>query len=827
MLDIMKAESLLANRLEARRPNASFGLVATWRTRPCSAASSRSDCCGGHCNLHAKVCVFPPWADCSAASSETGMPTLDLARGAPPRPHGAVWRQGDRALLRWGEEARVLKVLANGNLELDAPETGVAELPPSRLANDPMQCVRNDGQIACDFVTTFMVGWSRLVRDSVGQLKQAASTSAAGSTRMNRSCVARWLAEARSGYCGEAEAGSSCDVDDKGSWTLTEAEASSWPSAVGRCTTRCAGCKRCQHLSISLQWKDCTWWHGECSLQSKVPGFRTAAAGCGGTLLRPPLAPPPSPPAHRHHALVRPLWQDVMDLPPSPPNHCLGMCADRGRCVRGFCICPRHSFGIDCAHDHRRRSAEPSSPSATGAGVMRAGPRGFAIYVYEVPVELGRLDWPKDVLTPDVFSSEYRFLHHLLRDGHVRTLDPEAADLFFVPMFIVGPGCDLIPACGGCPQVAGTCERARIELLTHYVRRHYPYWERSGGRDHIFWTTSDKGGCGLGHAASNAIIVSHWGLVGTWRKMQPRHRHHEDWADETRLAEQLRAGAMCFAPHKDVVVPTYWRDVADGRGSSDDSPLGDSEPPAPWEERETPRLLYFGGSIRANEPDDSYSGGVRQAVARLVESAANVTPARARLISRMVVRNTDGNRGISDAAYERAKFCLAVSGNGWGNRFMKSFLHNCVPLIIAPYVVQPFELQLPVDKMSLRLPYREIPQMAERLESMSTRWVVERRRRIRRARNAFVWGAHGLAYNHTLLALCQRAVELRGALKAVSRGCARMAAHLNTTAEAHTRTPEWFSPALSSAIRTVKAERRAAMRALTPQARATAYHLYL
>ena len=40
------------------------------------------------------------------------------------------------------------------------------------------------------------------------------------------------------------------------------------------------------------------------------------------------------------------------------------------------------------------------------------------------------------------------------------------------------------------------------------------------------------------------------------------------------------------------------------------------------------------------------------------------------------------------------------------------------------------------------------------------------RRRASQARGAFSLGVGGLAYNYTILALCHRAVELRGALKA-------------------------------------------------------------
>eukprot|EP00662_Eupelagonemidae_sp_cell21_P003904 gene3904-31198_t len=62
---------------------------------------------------------------------------------------------------------------------------------------------------------------------------------------------------------------------------------------------------------------------------------------------------------------------------------------------------------------------------------------------------------------------------------------PRAADLYLVPMLTAyGPARNVY------------CDRARYELAVAYVRRHHPWWDRSGGRDHVFWFTGDKGACG-------------------------------------------------------------------------------------------------------------------------------------------------------------------------------------------------------------------------------------------------------------------------------------------------------------------------------------------
>ena len=52
----------------------------------------------------------------------------------------------------------------------------------------------------------------------------------------------------------------------------------------------------------------------------------------------------------------------------------------------------------------------------------------------------------------------------------------QAADLFYVPQWTHGPGCDQVPNCRACDQVAGTCERARLEASWRYVRHVWPYF---------------------------------------------------------------------------------------------------------------------------------------------------------------------------------------------------------------------------------------------------------------------------------------------------------------------------------------------------------------
>ncbi len=92
-------------------------------------------------------------------------------------------------------------------------------------------------------------------------------------------------------------------------------------------------------------------------------------------------------------------------------------CSGRGRCVMGWCECDHGASGLDCAHG---APAAPDAPGAPDAPRGGGRGRGVAIYVYELPSELGlaRLSrmWWEGAAPTDVFSAEWRFLDLLLRD---------------------------------------------------------------------------------------------------------------------------------------------------------------------------------------------------------------------------------------------------------------------------------------------------------------------------------------------------------------------------------------------------------------------------
>lgn len=47
-----------------------------------------------------------------------------------------------------------------------------------------------------------------------------------------------------------------------------------------------------------------------------------------------------------------------------------------------------------------------------------------------------------------------------------------------------------------------------------WIQKHYPYWDRRGGADHIWMFSHDEGACWAPNAIGKSIWLTHWGRMG-------------------------------------------------------------------------------------------------------------------------------------------------------------------------------------------------------------------------------------------------------------------------------------------------------------------------
>jgi hypothetical protein len=205
-----------------------------------------------------------------------------------------------------------------------------------------------------------------------------------------------------------------------------------------------------------------------------------------------------------------------------------------------------------------------------------------------------------------------------------RTFDPEDADFFYVPVYLT---CFVWPVLGWAdyPYYYAPTVNARPMHVTNmllevkrWLQKHMPWWDRRGGRDHIWLMPHDEGACYMPTEIYNtSIVLTHWGRLDLDHKSgtgYPPDNYNTpvvwpgyqdiDWTE-------LHKGHACFTPGKDLVIPPFkapshfnWSPVMDG------VPL----------ERDI--LLYFRGDVGIHRTP-WYSRGIRQEYFRYDSSVNN------------------------------------------------------------------------------------------------------------------------------------------------------------------------------------------------------------
>lgn len=402
-----------------------------------------------------------------------------------------------------------------------------------------------------------------------------------------------------------------------------------------------------------------------------------------------------------------------MDLQPNL-HKCLNDCSGRGRCVSNWCKCDTGSWGADCSLG----AAAAARPKVADPGLR---PR---IYVYDVPPRftswLGafrRGDW-----TRDHWYGVDVMLHQQLLRSRYRTYDPEQADYFFIPLHLSLGFYSHRYYFKHFTQPA----HAPLREVLRYVRSTWPYWNRTGGRDHLIVMTQDQGNRFVRDSVPEAaplIMIHHWGApsgVRVDRGAQGDHRAAHDITVPPFHGEQARLNR--------------WIHQGRREGMAVDLQALRSTPDASTFRHD----LFFSGKMNLNW-GRHYSLGVRQAVFR----AHRRNP-------RFHIMTFDN--GVQEklpfsthvANYASSKFCLAPAGYGFSSRQYECVLVGCVPVVIQDEVEMAFEEVLPWHRFSLRLNFSDIPILPQLLERIPPAHVGRLRRGLGCIWPRMLWLAEGL-----------------------------------------------------------------------------------
>ena len=425
---------------------------------------------------------------------------------------------------------------------------------------------------------------------------------------------------------------------------------------------------------------------------------------------------------------------------------CLNQCSGRGRCRQGHCTCDPGWWGVDCS----LATLPPPAPPPPESTALR--PR---VYVYEMPAEFttALLQRRHDKLfcVPRTYLKDNRtqyaygiyqgyvlevLLHEWLLASPHRTRDPAEADWFYVPVYA---SCAIVTAIFETPNSTRTRHRLALasrlyaRALAH-VRSAHPYWDASGGVDHVWTFGYDEGACFAPRELWPSMLISHWGNTMAKHNRCTTTYDPDRWdvaRDPTsRLPLALAAGDHpCYDPRKDVVMPSF-RDL--------DTFLppraGEPPPDAP-----RPSLFFFAGDLGSPAGSTNagphthrnYSLGIRQAVYRALRAENDP---RLEIVGHLA-------RDWWHIEYHKrmraATFCGAFPGDGWSGGISSAIFAGCVPLIISDGIELPFENVLDYSLFSLRVAEADIPRLPALLRAIPPRRIAELQRGVRAVRSRF------------------------------------------------------------------------------------------
>ncbi|GJP42295.1 hypothetical protein CLOM_g1880 [Closterium sp. NIES-68] len=400
--------------------------------------------------------------------------------------------------------------------------------------------------------------------------------------------------------------------------------------------------------------------------------------------------------------------------------------------------------------------------TAGAAGAGAAAVARLKVYVYELPPHFNT--WQMQHSPYIDHPEALWFWERLLASRH-RTIDPREADFFYVPLLI---------------RNRDSGKQRLISEAISFIRSLGPFWDAKGGADHIFLVSEEFGKCGLERYGeedprlASAITLTPWGY--------------------TRNMLRTAEGGPCFRPGQDIVIPpsahlrflsnvTMVREAGglpglvresvrdgeqqqqeeghhegqQGEGSSEQEQLG----------KERQYLLYVRG---LNVSDDSggwgeetqhegqeqqeqqgeqqeqqqreqhhgeppFSFGVRQRVFELYAGRDGETGFKVEVVP-------EGGDELAYGGMQESVFCLATAGHGWHASLAMAVMAGCVPVVIQPDVLLPFEGDgVDWSLLSYRLSIRDIPQLHERLQAIPPEDIEVKQKRLQQLWPLFIWSA--------------------------------------------------------------------------------------
>lgn len=263
-----------------------------------------------------------------------------------------------------------------------------------------------------------------------------------------------------------------------------------------------------------------------------------------------------------------------------------------------------------------------------------------------------------------------------------------------------------------------------------YIRRHFPFYDQSNGRDHVF----------LFSQGFSARLAGNWSL----------------YKNSIFMVHNGEFTAPEYTPHKDFTIPPYltsyfnpvWTPPHD---SSSPTSAGDM-----LDENENVDKIYlgqFGGQVIKSSIADhrgtNHSKGVRNFIVKRFRDDPDyrITGHRAETY-------------VDDI--KKSIFCFAPEGwHPWTPRPYYGILLGCIPVVISEIQEMAFEEFINWDSFVLWVKPKDIHNIDAILRSLPRAEVERRRQAMRRLWRVFWYGENGLAFQAILRTLYLRKLDNR------------------------------------------------------------------
>jgi len=321
----------------------------------------------------------------------------------------------------------------------------------------------------------------------------------------------------------------------------------------------------------------------------------------------------------------------------------------------------RMHYAFEKQKEQAERQSRPGGVAARSPGPgEREQP--LRIYVYEeeeVPqlapllqsqIYCSRGQWGMDVTIHDFFATS----------AH-RTEDAKAADFFFVPGYAI------------CVLEGNIFNLDEVDELYKDLVRALPYFNASGGRDHVF-----SFGSGMAHS-----------IFQSWRDFIPKSIV---LTPETELFNDFAwVSTPPFETWKDIAIPGAL-DLTEVQSLlSKEKPL-----------KERQHLAAFFGRVDLARGAHPWVGGVdaRRRVLELKEFD---------LTGSELLFGDNQTHDVMHSAYGSARFCLIPRGkSAWSLRLFEALFAGCVPVVLSDKWELPFEDFLDVTRFVIKWPTERI-----------------------------------------------------------------------------------------------------------------------